>query len=224
MTNSEIWMISLTAVIAVGGIIAATIFNSQLGVMSDQLTEMKTASKIAEKSLVAVQRAFVSPTVLLTPVRDSSNKLQFWRALIGLENSGATQTNKLRWTFTGGVDLTPDPEVNTISIAYGKDAPGGSGFLAPKGKVNIIDSIFNRTKMAEIIKGRGAYFLGRVDYEDIFGKSHTTKFCVHLYGGPWNTTLPDSALDALIDGFDLNFNMCRHNNCADDECSANDLG
>jgi hypothetical protein len=225
MTKSEIWMISLTAVIAVGGIIAACIFNDQLGVMRGQLAQMRTDSAIAEKSLVAVQRAFVAPTVELTPVRDSDHKLQFWRVHTALENNGNTQTTKLRWTFGGGVDFTPDPEANTIPVVYKNDINSpGSGFLAPKGKIIIIDSIFDRTKMTEIVKGRGAYFIGRADYDDTFGKSHITKFCVHLYGGPWKAGLSDTVLNAMIDGVDLGFNMCRRNNCADDECTEQDLG
>jgi hypothetical protein len=176
MTNSEIWMIALTAVVAVGGIIAACIFNNQLAVMRGQLD-------VAEKTLVTVQRAFVAPTVQLTPLRNSANKLEYWRVHIALENNGSTQTHKLRWTFTGGVDLSPDPEANTIPVLYNTDNnTNGTGFLAPKGKMIIIDSLINRTKMAEIIKGRGVYYLGRADYDDIFEKPHITKFCVHLYG------------------------------------------
>jgi hypothetical protein len=218
MTNSEIWMIALTAVVAVGGIIAACIFNNQLAVMRGQLD-------VAEKTLVTVQRAFVAPTVQLTPLRNSANKLEYWRVHIALENNGSTQTHKLRWTFTGGVDLSPDPEANTIPVLYNPDNnTNGTGFLAPKGKMIIIDSLINRTKMAEIIKGRGAYYLGRADYDDIFEKPHTTKFCVHLYGGPWKAGLADSMLETIIDGFDLGYNMCRRNNCADDECTEHDLG
>jgi hypothetical protein len=216
---------SLTAVIAIGGVIAAWIFSNQLAVMRDQLTQMKVDSRTAEQSLVAVQRAFVAPSVELTPARDTANKLQFWRVHILLENEGNTQTAKLRWTIRGGVDLTPDPEANTIPVVYGNDPKNiGSAFLAPKGKIIIIDSLMNRTKMAEIIKGYGAYFLGRADYDDIFGKPHTTKFCVHLYGGPWKAGLNDEMLETIIDGFDLGFNMCRRNNCADGECTEQDLG
>ncbi len=39
MTNTDIWMISLTALIAVAGVISATIFNKQLSVMQGQLDE-----------------------------------------------------------------------------------------------------------------------------------------------------------------------------------------
>jgi hypothetical protein len=65
MTNAEIWMICLTAVIAVGGIIGACIFNNQLSVMQGQLAEMKTASRIAENTLIAGQRAWIRAEVTL---------------------------------------------------------------------------------------------------------------------------------------------------------------
>jgi hypothetical protein len=133
MTKAEILTIVFTALIGVGGIIAACIFSEQLSVMQGQLAQMKTDSAIAEKSLVAVQRAFVAPTVELTPFRDSANKLQYWRVHIALENNGHTQTNRLRWTFVGiSEQFTPDPERITIPVSYNNDAYArGSGFLAP---------------------------------------------------------------------------------------------
>jgi hypothetical protein len=82
----------------------------------------------------------------------------------------------------------------------------------------IVDSPLSRSRIAEIIRGRGAYYLVRVDYDDVFGKPHMTKFCVHLYGGPWKPDMPDSAVETLIDRFDLSFNMCRCNNCIDEDC------
>jgi hypothetical protein len=45
MTNTDIWMISLTALVAVAGIISATIFNKQLSVMQGQLDEMKATGR-----------------------------------------------------------------------------------------------------------------------------------------------------------------------------------
>lgn len=60
MTTSEILMICLTAVIATVGVIGAVIFNNQLAAMHGQLDEMKAASKIAEDTLVAAQRPWIS--------------------------------------------------------------------------------------------------------------------------------------------------------------------
>lgn len=57
MTNSDIWMISLTALIAVAGVISATIFNTQLSVMQGQLEEMKATSKQTDELVEATKRA-----------------------------------------------------------------------------------------------------------------------------------------------------------------------
>jgi hypothetical protein len=80
MTNSEILMICLTAVIATAGVIGACIFNNQLSVMQGQLNEMKSTGKqneiviatnktlanaakqsadVARQTLIASQRAWV---------------------------------------------------------------------------------------------------------------------------------------------------------------------
>jgi hypothetical protein len=175
--------------------------------------------KVTERTLVSVQRAFVSPAVELIPLRDQQNKIVLCRVFISLENNGNTQTRNLRWTWTGGVDLTPDPEQVELAVNYGAASDrDGHGFLAPKSKITIVDAPLPRAKIAEITKGRGAYFYGRADYNDVFGNPHVTKFCVHIYGGPWHSGMSAPLLDMLIDNFPLHYNMCRCNNCIDDDC------
>ena len=49
MTNSEIIMIALTAVIAAPGVVGACIFNNQLSVMQGQLDEMKSTGTQTDK-------------------------------------------------------------------------------------------------------------------------------------------------------------------------------
>jgi hypothetical protein len=67
MTTSEILMTIFTAVIATTGVIGAVIFNNQLAVMQRQLDEMKSASKIAEETLIATQRPWVSVKATIGP-------------------------------------------------------------------------------------------------------------------------------------------------------------
>jgi hypothetical protein len=67
MTASEILMVVFTAVIAVTGVIGAIIFGGQMKVMQGQLDEMKTTSKIAEDTLTATQRPWVSVKAAIGP-------------------------------------------------------------------------------------------------------------------------------------------------------------
>jgi hypothetical protein len=171
--------------------------------------------RLAERALTMVERAFISPRTQLLPVRDENNGIDLWRVFISLENNGNTQTRNLQWELSGGVDMNPDPESVEIRIVADE---AGKGFLGPKSSMVIIDSVLTRSKITEIIKGRGAFYLVKVNYDDIFGEPHMTKFCVHVYGGPWKPDMPDSALEMLIDRFDLSFKMCRCNNCVDGDC------
>ena len=165
-------------------------------------------------------RAFVAPKVRLLPVRDVNGNIDIWRVFIDIENSGNTPTRNLRWLFVGGVDVTPDPQVNEFTLPAYADVRDntGSGFLAPRSSIPIIDSVMTRSKIAEIIRGRGAHFIGRIDYEDVFGTKHLTKFCINLYGGPYKEGMTDQMLGVMIDKFDLFYSMCKCNNCSDSEC------
>jgi len=169
-----------------------------------------------DETLRTGQRAFVGAVVELTPTRDpTKSTIDLWRVRVVLENSGNSEATNIKWRIGGGIDILPNPENQEVDIQYGDS---GSGVLLPKGRLQVIDSIIQRSKIAEIIKGQGAYFLGTVTYEDAFQQSHITKFCAHIYGGPWNNTLPATSIDTVIDRIDLGFNMCRHNNCADHGC------
>ena len=57
------------------------------------------------------------------------------------------------------------------------------------------------------------------DSTDLFNQPHISKFCVHVDGGPWSASMAQPALDLIINRLPPAFNMCRHNNCADNQCS-----
>jgi hypothetical protein len=106
MTNAEILMTSLTAVIAVGGIIGACIFYNQLAVMKGQLVEMKTASKIAEESLVATQRPWVSVKLAIGPrglfFDPNGANLDL---IFSLKNTGPTPAVNVRIVGSSRIDV-----------------------------------------------------------------------------------------------------------------------
>jgi hypothetical protein len=114
-------------------------------------------------------RAFVATSVSLTATRDpTNNTVDFWRVVVSLENSGNTQTQDMNWSLNiGGIDISPDPEKTDIQLPV-SPSDSGQGVLLPKAKIPIIDSVFTRTKIAEVIKGRGAYYIGLVRYNDVF--------------------------------------------------------
>jgi hypothetical protein len=115
MTNSEIWMICLTAVIAVGGIIAACIFNNQLAVMQGQLTEMKTASRIAEESLVATQRPWVSVKLAIGPrgLFFDANGANL-DLIFSLKNTGPTPAVTVRIVGSPRIDVGSNDRITEL--------------------------------------------------------------------------------------------------------------
>jgi hypothetical protein len=97
LTNTDVWMISLTALIAVAGVISATIFNSQLKVMQAQLDEMKSAgedtrkaanaanesARVATRTLIASQRAWIRAEPLLFDQTGVTTSVAFKIANVG---------------------------------------------------------------------------------------------------------------------------------------------
>jgi hypothetical protein len=151
MTNSEIWMISLTAVIAVAGLIGACIFNNQLGVMQGQLDEMKVAGKqtektanaaqeaadVAKQTLIAAQRAWVRPDKIamtgvlsFNPDGTASATVSFNATNVG--NSPAIHVMPYAWLFVlrnGGPIHWQEQQRLCAQIRQG--TPGAGSTLFP---------------------------------------------------------------------------------------------
>lgn len=76
MTNTDIWMIGLTALIAVAGVVSATIFNNQLSVMQGQLDEMKSTGKQTDEMIITNKQIADAAERSVKVAEDSILKLQ----------------------------------------------------------------------------------------------------------------------------------------------------
>jgi hypothetical protein len=165
-------------------------------------------------------RAFVGLSVRLTTIRDpANNNVDVWRVVVSLENTGNSPAQNVHWIYSGGIDFTPDREHTEITVTPLNSSAEGHGVILPKSNNPIIDNIITRPNIVTILQGRGSFYLGLVRYDDTFGQPHVTKFCVHIYGGPWFSSMSQTALGLIIDRLEPAFNMCRVNNCADEQCT-----
>ncbi len=169
-------------------------------------------TQVNRQALVAVQRAFVFPAeIIIQPV----NILEQGRSIISFhpiwENSGATPTRNFRQFFH--IDVIDPANVDRFTmqsvdaskqrvsvIAPHAKVPGGIDYLTPEeffavGKVNKPDAVL----------------YGQLDYDDVFGAPHVTKFCYDYKA----TSQQGNAVSGV-------YVLCARHNCADDDCRAGD--
>jgi hypothetical protein len=127
MTSAEEWMIFLTAIIAVGGLIGAYIFNKQLTVMKGQLAEMKTASRIAEDNLIATQRPWISVNLTIGPrgLFFDANGANL-DLIFSLKNTGTTPAITVRIEGSPRIDVGVNDriaELEKVCATAGQEPP-----------------------------------------------------------------------------------------------------
>jgi len=195
MTNSEIWMTCLTAVIAVAGVIGACIFNNQLDVMQGQLDEMKAASKIAEDTLIATQRPWVSVNTIIGPrglffdVNGANLDLIFY-----LKNTGPTPAVNVRIIGNPRIDVATNDrisELERICDAASKHPIDSKMFAHTvfPGDVLTLNMIYSFADQplldAQVAKNYGFIMpvvIGCIDYSFAFGdhNHHQSRFIYDL--------------------------------------------
>lgn len=119
-----------------------------LGTLALALISYRTMIELREAS-----RAFIGPHVDLTTIRDPSNNVDVWRIVISLENAGNTPAQNVHWIYTGGIDFTPDPEHQEISVTPILPSAEGYGVVLPKGNDPIIDNIITKKSIEKVIRG-----------------------------------------------------------------------
>jgi len=195
MTNSEIWMTCLTAVIAVAGVIGACIFINQLGVMQGQLTEMKATSRLAEETLEATQRPWVSikpgigPRGLYFDVNGANLDLVF-----SLKNSGPTPAVSVRIEGAPRIDVGSNDRINALEKVCTEakaqaEHPRMAAHTIFPGEtldMNITYTFANKEQVALAAERMHGFILpvviGCVDYFFTFGerRHHQTRFVYDL--------------------------------------------
>jgi hypothetical protein len=169
-----------------------------LFVIGEQTRETAKAAKATEASVEAGKdtakrqlRAYV--TVIIGDAvfqerrdEDKGGDLMFeCRPL--LVNNGQTPARKIR--FKARAAILPVPLPKEIHLPEEPDEGIGDSILGPQQNANMFALVdgFRADDEAESLKkgvgAKGLYVWGRITYEDVFGESHFTRFCQHIY---WN--------------------------------------
>jgi hypothetical protein len=213
-------MISLTALIAVAGIISATIFNNQLTVMKGQLREMESAGKqtetmietnktlaeaaqksaeVAQTSLVKLQRASIfMPDINTNWHRDTSRPGKFWWHFRPIyANSGNTQPLGMTTNVVFVLRDTPLPE----GYDFPPDTANHPATVIPHGSILGRSENLTDEQLIEVQKGNKFYYIyGTIIYHDIFDGTpiHTTKFCRQVVNLLGDLTRPDQEVTEMF--------------------------
>lgn len=190
------------------------------------LRTQQGANQINQESLTAVQRAFVTVTELtMEPTRDKNGNVVSWMFKPQVINSGSTPTKYMEYlpNMTYGPtkptkgwsnpypdvkfpEGPPDPDNSFNSLLHGHAVlgPHATMHLALGGAGIGVDIIKNNIEY-----GWRFYTYGVIHYDDILShsKPHVTKYCYAI-----GVTLNDKSEIVPNNG------LCKHWNCADDEC------
>jgi hypothetical protein len=119
-------------------------------------------------------------------------------------------------------DLPAGDKRETIAVLH----PDSS--LPYTGSFIRTDEPFTEAEIVEILhghphgKGRRLYVFGQVDYVDIFGKRHWTRFCACFNGRPNLVTAAENKewgriATALNNSAEGGFGLANQHNCTDDD-------
>ena len=224
MTNTDIWMISLTALIAVAGVVSATIFNNQLSVMRGQLDEMKSTGiqtgemikaakdsadaakrsvEISERTLIVTQRAYVrviNYPWLWRPDFDRPGKY-FYDITPIVENSGNTPTIGAKINVDNALRNSPLPE----DFDFPYQGVAGDTLIGPKQTVGASRAIILDDNLLEVQKGKKFFYIwGTITYRDVFDTTpvRTTEFCTEIsrvIGNPLDPRDPNSPKGTTVE-------------------------
>jgi hypothetical protein len=193
MTNAEILMLVLTAVIAVTGVIGALIFNNQLRVMQGQLDEMRStgeqtdrlidtnrliaeaaqkSANIAERAMIEIERAYiVIGTSSMEVVKNTDGSIKETKVIFNVGNYGRTiGTPTEIYAEIQEIDSLPN---ELVYSGTGKRF-AGYDLISPGQVVPFAKEVFVSTKTSPF------FFCGYINYFDIHQKNHTSRFCARI--------------------------------------------
>jgi hypothetical protein len=117
--------------------------------------------------------------------QDRPNKLKF-EAKPTLINAGHTPAHKV--SYTAKAAILPVPLPDDFAFPLPDEAIGGA-LLGPQQNFilsGVVEDYCGDGRVDDIKRGKGdaLYIWGIVNYEDVFGESHFTKFCQTTFFGP----------------------------------------
>lgn len=209
ITRSDRWMIFLTAVIAVGGLLSAVIFGYQLH-------EMKVAAELTRESIAMSKAALAIGQRAIVFVKDSpwrfvteNGQIKTWVVSPLWENAGNTPTQNLSVKINC---FSARPHVSQPENYIDESGTQGPRSLGPKQTILGGACEFTPAELAEVGKGEKKFVLyltARATYQDVFGDDHQTDFCMEFF-----EFLGD--LTKVME--DYKARNCASGNCTDDEC------
>jgi hypothetical protein len=132
------------------------------------------------------------------------------------------RVGNLRVSTAGGSTFTfGDGTGRPVTIRFTTRAAEGRVLIDPE-QTTIVEAVFPRRNEESLIKEKKFFFLVLAKYRDIFDIDHVIKACFEIVPPIWSGRGTQADLDALIDRFDLEAQMCRKNNCTDNDCPNED--
>lgn len=116
-----------------------------------------------------------------------------------LINTGKTPARKI--TFKARAAVLPSPLPNGMHLPDAPDSDIGGSMLGAQQNAHmstVVDGFRSDDEVPSIKYGGGdkaLYCWGRISYEDVFGESHFTQFCQHIY---WD--LKDNVMGHYVPG------------------------
>jgi hypothetical protein len=222
----------LIIVLTVLGVWIYTGITGCLFIVSNMQSDIARQALIdVQRAFVYIRELKFEPRVGIDPTNPSSHPPQWWFTPV-IENSGATPTKNMRILLIASCAANPlgvvfgigpkqnviwedaprpgprDPEDRFAELTNNKTDAIIFTALGPKasfpmGGIGIPPEYFKQA----IRTGKEMYFYGVIHYEDVFDRTHVTKFCYGI--GPKMN--PADELEPVVA-------MCGHWNCSDDEC------
>ncbi len=191
---------------------------SQIAIAKDAANAAERSADVAEKALIAGQRAFVSVSFRQSPYRDiTTGNIEFWGIIPVWTNAGNTPTrnmeNHISNQLTQG-ELPADwdfPDLWSEGISESDRVAIPLG-ISPKQETDGQRVTISTSDMDEVISGRKrAYLWGWATYNDVFPNTsrHVTRFAVWIEVGG-NPRDPKQ--------ISFTYHYLGRYNCSDEEC------
>ena len=208
MTTAEIFIIVLTAILAITGVLGVVIFNGQLSAMQRQNQDGRDAFIISNRAFVFLSR------YELNPILREDGSVAKWEVNPIFENTGPTPTKNLVIKINSQLIPVAPPD-NEFPVDQEGPLNHGS-MIRPHATATIEGPVITVEQIDQIVAGRQRFYIwGWAEYRDVFAntKCHRIRFfnSMKVFGDYRRRPGPD--------GIPLRMPVIGVFNDPDDECS-----
>jgi hypothetical protein len=148
---------------------------------SETANQAKRALDATIENFRLEQRAWVGPTQVETVTKANEN--QRFKVNVSIVNSGKTPALRYRSTaYLRMIDAKGNPELpkEIVNKAMKETSavmqPGMTFKVTPE-----FNKVLSKADIDDLLAGKSAiYLVGIINYEDVFGRPHSTKICIYL--------------------------------------------